>query len=133
EGDEPQPGRHRPQSRNQRERLKERLVLQELAGAVRVERIHAGRVLRIADAIRDDHGVEAGFLGGPGQRRVKRRGGHRLGVAESHVSLTPRSRTCSSGKSIRSEGGLTWTPCLSTQPRSRRSASLSIAICGALT
>ncbi len=83
---EPQPAGHRAERGDQRERLEERLVLQELAAAVGVVRVGAGGVQRVADAVRYHHRVVAGLLGGAGQRRVERRVGHRLRVAEPHCA-----------------------------------------------
>ena len=87
EGDEPQLAGDGAQGRDERERLEERLVLQELAAAVGIERVPAVGVLGIADAVRDHHRREPGLFRGAGQRGVEGRVGHRLGVAEPHGTI----------------------------------------------
>jgi hypothetical protein len=84
ERDEPDPLGHRAEGGNERERLEEGLVLEELAAAVGIERVPAVGAARIADAVGHHHRGEPSLLGGARQRGVERRIGHRLGVAESH-------------------------------------------------
>jgi hypothetical protein len=92
EGDEPQLAGDRAQGGDERERLEEGLVLEELAAAVGIERVPAAGVLRVADAVRDHHRREPGLLGGAGQRGVEGRVGHRLGVAEPHGTILGAKR-----------------------------------------
>src|SRR5260221_3591559 len=74
----------RAQGGNERERFEEGLVLEEFAGAVGIERVHAAGLLRIADAVRHHHRVVPGLLGGAREGGIERRAGHRLGVGEAH-------------------------------------------------
>src|ERR1700722_3302333 len=76
----------RPHGGNERERLQERLVLEEFPGPVRVEGGGGVRHLRVADAVGHDHGVVARRLGGLGQREVEGRVRHRLGIRETHCT-----------------------------------------------
>jgi hypothetical protein len=89
ERDEAQAAGDRTQRGDQRERLEEGLVLEDLSGAVRVERVGADRVPRVADAVRDDHRVVAGFLSRDGQGCVEKGLCHRFGVAEAHGRVLP--------------------------------------------
>ena len=82
-----------PMRRDEGEGLEERLVLEELAGPVGVERVVAVGLPRVADAVGHHHRVVAGLLGRPGQRQVEGGVGHRLGVGEAHgTSRTGRGR-----------------------------------------
>ena len=50
---------------------------------------------RVADAVRHHHRVVPGVLGRPGQGRVERGVGHRLGIGETHGTsgrAAPRAR-----------------------------------------
>jgi len=87
ERDEPDPLGDHPEGGDERERLQERLVLEELAAAVGIERVPAVGVLRVADAVGHHHRVEAGLLGGQRQRGVERWVGHRLRVTEPHGTI----------------------------------------------
>ena len=73
------------ESRNQRERFEEGLVLEELTGAVGVVRIGGVRLPRVGDAVGHDEVVVAGLLGRPGEGRVEGRVDHRLCIREAHV------------------------------------------------
>ena len=84
EGDEADPLRHRPHGRDQRERLEERLAVEEFTGAVGIERIGRVRHLRIAEAVGDHHRVVARLLDRPGQGQVVGRVDHRLRIREPH-------------------------------------------------
>ena len=90
EGDEADAFGHRPHGRDERERLQEGLVLEELPAPVGVEGVGGVGDLGVADAVGHDHGVVAGLLGGAGQRQVVRRIRHRLRIRETHCTSPVR-------------------------------------------
>ena len=87
EGDEANALGHRPHGGDQRERLEEGLVLEELPGPVGIERVGGVGHLGVADAVGHDDGVVSSFLGRPRQGEVVRRVGHRLRIRESQLQL----------------------------------------------
>ena len=79
---------HRGQRPDQRERLDERLAVEEFAVAVRGVRILRVRLVGVGDAVRDGHRVVSGLVGGLGQRDVELRIGHGFRIGEPHESDT---------------------------------------------
>ena len=82
---EAQPARLRGEERDERERLDDRLVLEERAVAVGGVRIPRVGVRGEQHAVGDDERVESRVLGRAGQRREVRGIAEGLGVAESHA------------------------------------------------
>ena len=86
EGDEADALGDRTHGRDDRERLEEGFVIEELAGAVGVERVRGVGDFGVADGVGDDEGVESGILGGPGQGQVVRGLDHGLRIREPHAT-----------------------------------------------
>jgi len=94
EGGEAQPLGDRAQRSDQRERVEERLVGEELAAAVGGIRVAAVGDLGIADAVGHHVRVPARGLRRRGERRVVGGIAHRLGVREAHApSSSAAART----------------------------------------